>query len=65
MAQAAVVADQLLAGTSPRPFPRQAVPRVTYTDPEVAAVGLSEGQARKAAEQQGRDAITEGRMPGA
>lgn len=56
MAQAAVVADQLLAGTSPRPFPRQAVPRVTYTDPEVAAVGLSEGQARKAAEQQGRDA---------
>ncbi|XKH54250.1 NAD(P)/FAD-dependent oxidoreductase [Citricoccus nitrophenolicus] len=56
MAQAAVVADQLLAGAAPRPFPRQAVPRVTYTDPEVAAVGLSEGEARKAVEHQGGDA---------
>ncbi|WP_313821859.1 NAD(P)/FAD-dependent oxidoreductase [Citricoccus sp.] len=56
MAQAAVVADQLLAVADPRPFPRHAVPRVTYTDPEVAAVGLSEGEARKAVEQQGGDA---------
>lgn len=56
MAQAAVVADQLLAGAAPRPFPRHAVPRATYTDPEVAAVGLSEGEARKAVEHQGGDA---------
>ncbi|NUL47229.1 NAD(P)/FAD-dependent oxidoreductase [Cellulosimicrobium funkei] len=46
MAQAAVVADQLLGQGDARPFPRDAVPRVTYTDPEVAAVGLSERAAR-------------------
>ncbi|GAA1120101.1 NAD(P)/FAD-dependent oxidoreductase [Citricoccus alkalitolerans] len=56
MAQAAVVADQLLTGAARRPFLRHAVPRVTYTDPEVAAVGLSEDEARKAVEQQGGDA---------
>ncbi|NUL45214.1 NAD(P)/FAD-dependent oxidoreductase [Cellulosimicrobium funkei] len=56
MAQAAVVADQLLTGAASRSFPRHAVPRVTFTDPEVAAVGLSEGEARRAVEHQGGDA---------
>ncbi|MGM7667173.1 dihydrolipoyl dehydrogenase family protein [Microbacterium sp. A93] len=50
VAQSAVVAGQLLGGqhdgTEPKPFPRDSVPRVTYTDPEVAAVGLSERAAR-------------------
>ena len=45
MAQSAVVARQLLGGggqdDSGRPFPARSVPRVTYTHPEVAAVGLS------------------------
>jgi pyruvate/2-oxoglutarate dehydrogenase complex dihydrolipoamide dehydrogenase (E3) component len=63
VAQAAVVAAHLLGGASgdasggasSRPFPRHAVPRVTYTDPEVAAVGISEDDARQAAEREAGD----------
>lgn len=46
MTQAALVAGRLLAGDGRgrgRPFPARSVPRVTYTHPEVAAVGLSPG----------------------
>lgn len=50
VSQSAVVAGQLLgAQDEARPFPRDSVPRVTYTDPEVAAVGLSEQAARDGA----------------
>ncbi len=47
MAQAALVARRLLAGGEGerqdrgQPFPRRSIPRVTYTRPEVAAVGPS------------------------
>lgn len=50
MAQAALVARRLLAAGGEedrdgedrdRPFPTRSIPRVTYTSPEVAAVGLS------------------------
>ncbi|MEV4902481.1 NAD(P)/FAD-dependent oxidoreductase [Citricoccus sp. NPDC055426] len=51
VAQSAVVAGQLLGDPATGPYPRDAVPRVTYTDPEVAAVGLSERAARDGAEQ--------------
>lgn len=59
MAQAAVVAGQLLGQGDARPFPRDAVPRVTYTDPEVAAVGLSERAARDGAGDGARDGAGE------
>lgn len=57
VAQSAVVAAQLLGeegGESMSSFPVDAVPRVTYTDPEVAAVGLSERAAREGAGQAGQ-----------
>ncbi|MES4902987.1 MULTISPECIES: dihydrolipoyl dehydrogenase [unclassified Streptomyces] len=38
---------ELLAGRSPRPVNYDAVPRVTYSSPQTAAVGLSEAQARE------------------
>lgn len=44
--QAGVIADQLL-GRNPSPMSFNAVPRVTFTDPEVAAVGLTEVEARE------------------
>ncbi len=43
-----------LAGLAPRPVDDVAVPRVTYCDPEVASVGLTEAQAR---ERYGADAV--------
>lgn len=53
MYQAGVAIDDILerAGTAPRPdgarrADYRAVPRVTFTDPEVGAVGLTERQAR-------------------
>lgn len=49
VAQSAVVAGQLLGDPATGPYLRDAVPRVTYTDPEVAAVGLSERAARDGA----------------
>ncbi|HLS26459.1 MAG TPA: dihydrolipoyl dehydrogenase [Beutenbergiaceae bacterium] len=35
-----------IAGLEPRPVPAEAIPRITYSAPEVAAVGLTEQQAR-------------------
>ncbi len=43
-----------LAGLEPRPVDDLTVPRVTYCDPEVASVGLTEAQAR---EQYGDDQV--------
>jgi dihydrolipoamide dehydrogenase len=35
-----------IAGLAPTPFEDSGIPRVTYSDPEVASVGLTEAQAR-------------------
>ena len=51
--QAATVVDDIL-GRPIAPVRYEAVPRVTFTDPEVAAVGLTEAEAREA----GRDVAT-------
>jgi pyruvate/2-oxoglutarate dehydrogenase complex dihydrolipoamide dehydrogenase (E3) component len=50
--EAEVVADDILG--RPRPRDYRVVPRVTYTEPEVASVGLTEDQARSA----GREVAT-------
>lgn len=44
--QSAVIAADLLGKETP-PIDYEAVPRVTFTDPEIGAVGLSEQQARE------------------
>ena len=41
-----IVAVEKLAGLSPQPVRADRIPSVTYTDPEVASVGLTEAQAR-------------------
>ncbi|UMG92708.1 dihydrolipoyl dehydrogenase [Nocardioides sp. TF02-7] len=48
------VAEQV-AGLDPRPIDERGIPRVTYSRPEVASVGLTEEQAK---EQHGDDAVT-------
>jgi dihydrolipoamide dehydrogenase len=45
-AEGILVAEQI-AGQSPRPIDYDGVPRVTYSDPEVASVGLTEAAARE------------------
>jgi pyruvate/2-oxoglutarate dehydrogenase complex dihydrolipoamide dehydrogenase (E3) component len=45
--QGAIVAADIL-GESPEPARYDAVPRVTFTDPEVGAVGMTEAEARAA-----------------
>lgn len=45
--QGIFVAEQI-AGLSPVPVPETTIPRVTYSSPEVASVGLTEDQARTA-----------------
>ncbi|MEX2658924.1 MAG: hypothetical protein WD232_04450, partial [Acidimicrobiales bacterium] len=45
--QARIVAADIL-GEDPEPFDEHAIPRVTFTDPEVGAVGLTEQAARAA-----------------
>ncbi|HET7305546.1 MAG TPA: dihydrolipoyl dehydrogenase [Segeticoccus sp.] len=45
-AQGIFVAEEI-AGTSPAPIEESGIPRVTYCDPEVASVGLTEVQARE------------------
>ncbi len=42
-----IVAVEALAGLSPEPVRHARIPSVTYTDPEVAGVGLTEAQARE------------------
>ena len=42
-----IVAVEKLAGLSPEPVRLGRVPSVTYTDPEVASVGLTEAQAKE------------------
>jgi len=45
-AQGIFVAEEI-AGLSPRPIDEAGIPRVTYCDPELASVGLTEAQARE------------------
>jgi dihydrolipoamide dehydrogenase len=52
-AQGIFVAEEI-AGLDPTPVPDAGIPRVTYSDPEVASVGLTEAQAR---EQLGDDRV--------
>jgi dihydrolipoamide dehydrogenase len=42
-----VIAAEAIAGESPRPFDPDNVPMCVYCEPEVAAVGLTEAQARE------------------
>ena len=46
-AQGIFVAEEI-AGLSPAPIEEHGIPRVTYCDPEIASVGLTEAQAREA-----------------
>jgi dihydrolipoamide dehydrogenase len=46
-AQGIFVAEEI-AGLSPAPVDDRGIPRVTYCDPEIASVGLTETQAREA-----------------
>ncbi|MBW8749962.1 MAG: dihydrolipoyl dehydrogenase [Propionibacteriales bacterium] len=52
-AQGIFVAEEI-AGLSPAPIREAGIPRVTYSDPEIASVGLTEAQAR---EQLGDDRV--------
>jgi dihydrolipoamide dehydrogenase len=45
-AQGILVAEEV-AGLSPAPLDELGIPRVTYCDPEIASVGLTEAQARE------------------
>ncbi|MBO9521420.1 MAG: dihydrolipoyl dehydrogenase [Nocardioidaceae bacterium] len=44
--QQGIFVAETLAGLDPVPVPESSIPRVTYSDPEVASVGLTEAQAR-------------------
>ncbi|MDE9366439.1 dihydrolipoyl dehydrogenase [Luteipulveratus sp. YIM 133132] len=46
-AQGIFVAEEI-AGLSPAPIVESGIPRVTYCDPEIASVGLTEAQAKEA-----------------
>lgn len=52
-AQGIFVAEEI-AGLNPQPIVESGIPRVTYSDPEVASVGLTEAKAR---EVHGADAV--------
>ena len=52
-AQGIFVAEQIL-GLNPAPIVESGIPRVTYSDPEIASVGLTEAKAK---EQFGADAV--------
>jgi dihydrolipoamide dehydrogenase len=51
--QGIFVAEEI-AGLQPRPIDESGIPRVTYSDPEIASVGLTEAKAR---EQYGADKV--------
>ena len=51
--QGIFIAEQI-AGLEPAPIVESGIPRVTYCDPEIASVGITEAQAR---EQYGADAV--------
>ncbi len=53
-AQGIFVAEEI-AGLAPKPIEEAGIPRVTYSDPELASVGLTEAQA---VEQHGADQVT-------
>ncbi|GAA0415007.1 dihydrolipoyl dehydrogenase [Acrocarpospora corrugata] len=42
-----IMVAEVIAGLSPVPIDYDGVPRITYSDPEVAAVGISSAQARE------------------
>ncbi|GAA5152259.1 dihydrolipoyl dehydrogenase [Nocardioides marinquilinus] len=52
--QHGILVAEHIAGLDPRPVPESAVPRVTYSHPEVASVGLTEAAAVEA---HGADAV--------
>ncbi len=52
------LAVEAIAGLAPRPLDYEAIPRAVYTHPQVASIGLSEGEARA----RGHD-VTVGRFP--
>ncbi len=52
--QQGIFVAETIAGLSPQPIVESNIPRVTYCDPEVASVGLTEAQAR---EEHGADAV--------
>jgi dihydrolipoamide dehydrogenase len=56
-AQGIFVAEEL-AGLSPAPLDETGVPRVTYCDPEVASVGLTEAAAKERYGEQEIDSLT-------
>jgi dihydrolipoamide dehydrogenase len=47
-----------LAGLDPRPIDEAGIPRVTYCDPEVASVGLTEAAARSTYGEEGVETLT-------
>lgn len=56
-AQGIFVAEDI-AGLDPRPIDEAGIPRVTYTSPEVASVGLDESAARAAYGEDGIETLT-------
>lgn len=56
-AQGIFVAEDI-AGLDPRPIDEAGIPRVTYTSPEVASVGLDENAARAAYGEDGIETLT-------
>ncbi len=56
-AQGILVAEEI-AGLSPVPIDEAGIPRVTYCDPELASVGLTEAQAREQHGDEGIETLT-------
>ena len=55
--QGIFVAEEI-AGLDPAPIDEDGIPRVTYSDPEVASVGLTEAQARETYGDDGVETLT-------